>query len=297
MKRQLIRRLTGHGWLAFTGYPALLWLGAKLKPALPYPLALSLCMMLGLTAWWLNYRRYRLIADTPTSRTGSVALGYVELFGRARSHERAPLCSTLSGRRCVWYRWERRHASRESPLEPEQREESHATFLLQDGRGEVVVDPERAEIHAAHRTRWRDKEYLCSEEWIADDDPLYVIGELIAIGGDTSADLARRDVSERLSEWKRDQPALLRRFDLDRSGTLDEQEWLAARAAAEREVRQQQRELAATPLTLHLQPPADGRPYLIATRSPRDNARAFRWRAWLHLAVALASLLLWLRTG
>ena len=297
MKQQLIQRLTGHGWLAFAGYPAVLWFGAKLKPVLPYPLGLPLCITLGLTAWWLNYRRYRLIADTPTSRTGSVAQGYVELFGQARSHERAPLYSTLSGRRCVWYRWERRYASREGPLDQDQQEESHASFLLQDGHGEVVVDPERAEVHAAHRERWRDKEYLYSEEWIADDDPLYVIGNLIAIGGDAASGDGRREVATLLAEWKRDQPALLRRFDLDRNGALDEQEWLAARAAAEREVRQQQQELAATPLTLHMQPSADGRPYLITTRSPRNNARAFRWRAWLHLGVAVACLLLWLRAG
>ncbi|MBI3146815.1 MAG: hypothetical protein HYZ18_16475, partial [Pseudogulbenkiania sp.] len=172
MKKQLIYRLTRHGWLAFAGYPAILLLGARLEPALLRTFGLPLSVVIGLVAWWLNYRRYRLIADTPTSRAGSVAQGYVELFGQARSHERAPLYSTLSGRRCVWYRWERRYASREGPLDQDQREESYATFLLQEGRGEVVVDPEQAEVHAVHRERWRDKEYLCSEEWIADGDLL-----------------------------------------------------------------------------------------------------------------------------
>lgn len=297
MKKWLIYPLTGHGWLPFAGYPLALLLGTKLQPTLLYTLGLPLCIAFGLLAWWLNYRRYRVIADTPTSRAGSVALGYVELFGHARSHERAPLYSTLSGRRCVWFRWERRYVGREGQLDPNQREESHASFLLQDGHGEVVVDPEQAEVHATHRQRWRDQDYLCSEEWIAEDEPLYVIGELGAIGGEAAAGDGRRDVAARLAEWKYDQPALLRRFDLDRNGAIDEREWLAARAAAEREVRQQQQELAATPLTLHMQQPASGRPYLITTLSPRDGARAFRWRAWLHLGVALTGLLLWLRTG
>ncbi|BAK78014.1 hypothetical protein NH8B_3248 [Pseudogulbenkiania sp. NH8B] len=296
MKKRLIYRLTSHGWLGFTGYPLALLLGFKLQPALLYTLGLPLCTTFGLLAWWLNYRRYRVIADTPTSRAGAVAQGYVELFGCARSHERAPLYSSLSGRRCVWFRWERRYIGRDGRLDPAQQQESDASFLLQDGHGEVVVDPEQAEVHPAHRASWHDQDYLCCEEWIADGDPLYVIGELVAIGGDAAAD-PRRDVAALLAEWKRDQPALLRRFDLDRSGGIDEREWLAARAAAEREVRQRQQEFAATPLTLHLQRPADGRPYLITTLSSHDGARAFRWRAWLHLGAALTGLLLWLRTG
>jgi hypothetical protein len=58
---------------------------------------------------------------------------------------------------------------------------------------------------------------------------------------------------------------LLRRFDLDGSGQINEQEWQLVRAAAEREVRQLHQQLADTPATLHVRKPEDGKPYLINT--------------------------------
>ncbi len=40
----------------------------------------------GLLAWLASYKRYRLIADTPTSQITSAAQGYVELVGRCEPH-------------------------------------------------------------------------------------------------------------------------------------------------------------------------------------------------------------------
>lgn len=40
----------------------------------------------GLLAWLAAYKRYRLIADTPTSQIMSAAQGYVELVGRCEPH-------------------------------------------------------------------------------------------------------------------------------------------------------------------------------------------------------------------
>jgi hypothetical protein len=61
----------------------------RLKLGLPafHHAILPAMLACGLIGWWLNYRRYRLIADTPTARAASAALGHVELYGIAANHD------------------------------------------------------------------------------------------------------------------------------------------------------------------------------------------------------------------
>ncbi|HJV07160.1 MAG TPA: hypothetical protein VJ642_07680 [Chromobacteriaceae bacterium] len=300
--------LTRPGLMAFGIYPLLTWSGLQLGSHTFRHYLLPAIMLLGLLGWWLNYRRYRLIADTPTSRAASAALGEkVELYGTAACHPHAVNYSPLSGRRCVWYRCWRLPEdnnnqlddilpllSGNAPLLP-----SHGTseesFLLRDGKQEVIVHPEGAEVQAPHREQWREGNERLIEEWIGEGDPLYVVGHLTSRGGEPyNNNDFHRDVGAKLAEWKQDPVSLKQRFDLDGNGQIDDKEWLAVRAAAAREVRQTQQQLAAMPVTLHMQQPQDGSPYLINTHSPQKGAQSYRWRAWLHALVALGSVLLWL---
>ncbi|WP_239688886.1 hypothetical protein [Aquitalea magnusonii] len=62
-------------------------------------------------------------------------------------------------------------------------------------------------------------------------------------------------------------------------------------------MRQNYQQLASTPPTLHISKPDDGKPYLIHTLSPRQVARSYRLRAWLHALAGLISFILWLHSG
>jgi hypothetical protein len=82
-----------------------------------------------------------------------------------------------------------------------------------------------------------------------------------------------------LHAWKRDQAALLARFDANHDGTLSGEEWEQARAAARRQV-QANRAAEVQPPSLNvLADPMDGRSYLLAASDGESLARRFRRRA------------------
>jgi hypothetical protein len=59
--------------------------------------ALVLVGVCSLVAWLAALRRYRLVADTPTSFIASAAQGYVELVGCCELHPGSPALGYLSG--------------------------------------------------------------------------------------------------------------------------------------------------------------------------------------------------------
>lgn len=100
-----------------------------------------------------------------------------------------------------------------------------------------------------------------------------------------------------LSEWKQDEPTLLERFDDNKDGQVDMQEWQEARKAAVKEVEDRHRDMQSSPDVHVLRAPRDGRPFLLSNRDPDRLARLYQWWSWLHLGVfvtvAVASLVFW----
>jgi len=106
-------------------------------------------------------RRYRLVADTPTSKVRSIAMGLVEINGRARAIEL--LVTPFSDTECVWYRYEikeyRQHTSRDSKGRTRTshrwetiRTGSRATpFFCEDDTAKVWVDPDGADFMISQR--------------------------------------------------------------------------------------------------------------------------------------------------
>jgi len=123
--------------------------------------------------------------------------------------------------------------------------ESDGTFILRDDTGECVVDPEQAEIFTRHRDQWLDGDYRYTEWKLIEHDSLYVIGQFRTQGGSSVEFDSNAELNAMLAEWKKDMPALLKRFDLDNDGTLNAQEWMLARSAAGREVAKMIREAQA----------------------------------------------------
>ncbi|NJD08496.1 MAG: hypothetical protein FIA97_18655 [Methylococcaceae bacterium] len=286
-------------------------------------------VLLGAAALALLYlafralRRSRMMEDLPTSKLRSAAQGYVELEGWARLMPGEPIIAPLSGLSCAWYRY--RVERRDQSLDPNDRRSSdwhtvekgvsEAIFLLEDGTGRCIVDPEGAEVTPSVRLCWRGQTerpgtapletgfidrflasgpYRYTEERIHERDHLYALGQFVGLGDAEAANFSE-EVRDILATWKRDQPALLRRFDANGDGRIDLAEWEQARDAAEREAMQRRRDQPPPPEFNLLKRSPYGKPFVLSTVSQqRLILRNRRWFAvFLVGAVGLAGALAW----
>jgi hypothetical protein len=276
-------------WITSGGQLLLLFVGGQIDSPLAWRCVAGAIALLSVPAWLSALRRARMVADTPTSQVASAAQGYVELQGRGKSLQGLPVLSPLNQLPCLWYRY-RIERRRDNKWETVERGESDASFLLDDGTGQCLVDPEGAEIIVEHRDQWTSGNQRYTQWLILNDEPVYAIGAFITRSGDSQALSVTEDMKALLAEWKRDMPALLKRFDLDGDGRIDLEEWGLARQQARREVEIQHRELREHP-DLHLMGlPADGRLYLIATLPPARIERRYRLWSIAHLLIFVVSL-------
>jgi hypothetical protein len=279
----------GYGQFITSGAHLLLLLFAiRVHSRAGWIACLTLMAGISLVAWTSTLRRRRAITDTPTSRIASAAQGYVELFGKGLPPD-PPLCSHLTSLPCLWYRWKSEVKSG-NKWRVEGSGESEMPFIVDDGSGRCLIDPEGAEILTRHKESWRRGNYRFTEWKLLIKDEIYVLGELKTLGG-ASAELdPRQDLIELLSTWKRDQAALLKRFDLDGDGEIDEKEWGLARQAARREVSRMHREARGESDLHTLNCPRNGRLYLLSNIDPNQLARRYlRWSVF-HFVVFLGAL-------
>ncbi|MGH8671047.1 MAG: hypothetical protein ACREUA_03270 [Burkholderiales bacterium] len=264
----------------------LLWLAFELHTRQTWLLALALMALLSFGAWVLAYRRYRGMADTPTSRIASAAQGYVELRGRCIFHEGETLFSKLSLTPCAWFRYRIERRSRNNEWSVVESGESDATFELVDDSGQCVIDPDGAQVITHHKRVWSEGEQRFTEYLLLADDALYAIGDFNTVGGH-NADLdPEADLKVLLAEWKADKSALLERFDLDGSGEIDLKEWQLARLAAKRAVETQHVAIRLQDGVHVLRRPRD-RLFLLSNLSPGQLLRRFRLWSTFHILVFL----------
>lgn len=289
-------------------------------------LALALTGVGGMLSGWgavRQWRRARLIEDTPTSKVRSAAQGYVELCGFARPVEEIQLQSPLTGIPCIWFeysieRYERRGKS--SSWKVLERGSSEQPFVLDDGSGHCLVHPRHAEVVCQSRKRWYGRQrhprgaptggglfsaltgarYRYTERRICADEWLYTLGWFETIHAPSGALRQQERARQLLLEWKRDREQLLARFDANGDGEIDLQEWERARQTAAREAHYHVlREPDDEPVHTLSRPPQRSHPYVIATRDPEYLSRTFRWWAagLSVLALGLAGGMIWLLTG
>lgn len=260
---------------------------ARHAPA-PAVAAAAVFLIVTFLGWTGSVARRDAIRDTATSTASGAAIGYVELFGQAQSAAPHMLRSQIRKRDCVWYRYliERRVGG---AWVVQSSAASEDCFLLRDGTGDCVVDPDGAEIISRNQRVWREFDQRFHELWIEPGERLYVLGELTSVSdtADSPADLSQ-DVSSVLSEWKHDQQDLLRRYDSDGNGTLDEAEWEHARHDAQTTVEREYRSRRALGPMNVIRKPRDGRRYLISAYEPAQLAHRFTLWAWLHLGLFIA---------
>jgi hypothetical protein len=251
--------------------------------------------LMAVMAWLANLRRARAIAEVATSRIASAAQGYVELMGRASVGPEHLIITPLGGIPCIWYRY-KLYSKDNAKREWRQIDSgiSSSTFDIRDPTGVCTVDPDHAEVVAPHvRTSYPGNDKLV-EELLFAGSTIYVLGDFSTLGGSSTVLSLREDVSALLASWKQDRTSLHRRFDLDRNGTIDLQEWEQARQLANQTVERQHREMRQQPGVHLLRVPADGRLFLISALSPQALRNHFlRWGVF-HLAVGMAAVAGWL---
>lgn len=267
---------------------ALLLLGFQIGSAAGWKLAFGFVGLTSAWAWYANLKRYRTVADTPTSRIASAPQGYVEIVGSGRQPPGEKLLSPLSGLPCLWYRYriEHRQDDRWTLIESGV---SDDTFGVDDGSGLLLVDPDGAEILTSRKQVSRQGDYRRTEWTLIENETLYVIGEHVTLGGPNAVLDKRADMAELLAEWKRDKRALLARFDTDRDGEISLDEWEHARKAAADEVDRAHLDIRLKDGVHLIRKPAHRRPYLIANRDMHALVRHYRLWSWTHLGAVAAA--------
>ena len=268
----MLRRHWGGEWrhdyanLALSGGNLLiLLLGLKLQSRIGWQLSFALVGLTSFWAWFANLKRYRTVADTPTSRIASAPQGYIEITGRGQQPPGASLVSPLSGLPCLWYRYriERRNGDRWEYVESGI---SHDTFGVSDGSGQLLVDPDGAEIITSRKQVSNTDGYRRTEWTLIEGETLYVIGEHVTLGGPNAVLDKKADLATLLAEWER------------------------ARQAASDEVDRTHLDIRLKDGIHLLRKPAHGQPFLIANREVTALVRHFRLWSWAHLVLILVAL-------
>ena len=250
-------------------------------------------VLVGLTSfwgWYTNLKRYRTVADTPTSRIGSAPQGYIEIVGRGKQPPGVSLVSPLTGLPCLWYRF-RVERQNDNHWEYVSSGISTDTFGVDDGSGRILVDPEGAEIITPHKQVSRSGGNRTTEWTLIEGETIYIIGEHITLGGPGAMLDKKADLSTLLTEWKQNKPALLARFDANGDGEISLEEWAHVRQTASGEVDRDHFDKRLSDSIHLIRKPSGGQAFLIANREVALLVRHFRLWSWAHLALMLAALL------
>lgn len=276
-------------WLSISGTAASIGLFASLQntsfaqAVLRYGIRPGLlpAVLSGVCLWggFHFLRLKRRMENTPTSKTRSLAMGLVEVHGRAR--RKYALVSPMSQLPCAYYRLRRYRRDRNNRWRLSSSKDSgHVSFYLEDDTGRVLVDPQRATVSPRNRQQGfggqqnllldrashidRDEKWV--EETIAEGTRLYILGQ--ATENHAHRPPLRQRLAEALRELKRD-PAALGRYDCNGDGQIDEQEWNQARRQVEEQLlhqslQQQGRSLPQQDRVVITHPRQSSLPFIIA---------------------------------
>lgn len=272
---------------------------------------LILVGLAGIWMWFRSMKRARLIEDTPTSRCRSAAQGYVELVGTQQLMPGDPIRAPLTGRQCTWWEYcieEKRTTYSKGRSKTRwvtiDKGVSESLFLIRDDTGDAVIDPDSAEVIPSASDTWYGSShwpkgppvggnifggrYRYKERRMHEADLLYAIGYFQTQSAHHQPAHRAQETAALLADWKRDQGMLLQRFDKNRDGQIDMNEWEKARELAEAQINARIREEALDPGVHLMSRPPDGRPFILSVVPETDLTRRFRRQAvaWLMLFFA-----------
>ncbi len=260
--------------------------------------------------------RSRLMQDIPTSRIRSAPQGYVELEGISKIMDGPAIICPLSAARCAWWRYKiEKHRSngRNSRWSTVESDCSDDLFLLDDGTGQCIIDPEGAQVIPTRKRTWyghterpsrgpaagsnlfSSGNYRYTEELIDLGAHLYAIGEFRSQRGRFSLSRNER-IQELIAEWKDDQAGLLKRFDLNKDGHLDSREWEAARRVARMQIDREAPVETGPADKLHILGQSPNRPFLLSGVEQHELAKRFKWQSVLSFLGFLltGSMFIWI---
>jgi hypothetical protein len=202
--------------------------------------------LLALFLFWSGLHFVRLkrkIENTPTSKVRSLAMGMVEVHGRAR--RQYALVAPMTQAACVYYRLRKYRRDRNNKWKlVKDVDSSHVAFQIDDGTGCVIVAPQGASVKAKTRQSGSpgqtpltfttvnntDEDEKWVEDIIYEGTTLYILGFAQPLR--TERRSLRDRTVEKLRELKLDRKAL-HRYDADGDGQISEDEWQQARSDAE----------------------------------------------------------------
>ena len=259
---------------------------------------------------WRNWRRARIIEDAATAKIRSAHQGYLELEGDGQLMDGEPIIAPLTNHACLWYRYkiERKEVSHSKDGDTtrwvtEREQTSDNLFHLVDDTGKCIVDPDGAEISTDEKVVWygdsawpqnsplhsggsmfSSDRYRYSEWLVLPGQPLYVIGQFKTVA---PAQLYKTSEITRdlIRDWKKNQAQMLERFDVNKDGEIDEDEWLLVRKSAKMHAQAEFRQRAKQP-DIHIiaKPEDDKHPFILSIYPQDQLTKRFRLRAYLFLA-------------
>lgn len=261
-------------------------------------------IVVSLFAGLFNYWRLVKISEAPISTIAAAAQGYVELQGVASCNK--PLKTPYHGITCVWYRAyvfanRERHGNNagvDDNMLMNSRlldySESQLTFTLTDKTGYCSVNPNGAEvIHFEART-WRKNDHRYVEEYLPAGKLLYVLGQLDTRHDVLDEDAINKLLSKKLADWKANKQQLLNRFDQNRDGIIDLDEWEQARQEAH-ECLLAQHAMQAHTGSFILKKPTDNHLFLISAQSPQQLRDSYKNWVVAHLGILGLLAFLWVK--
>ncbi len=220
---------------------------ALLRPVAHYGMAAGVFPgLLSIGLFWGGFyfiRLKRRVENTPTSKVRSIAMGMVEVHGRAS--RMYALVAPMTQAPCVFYRLRKYRRDRNEQWKLVREVDSrHVPFQVDDGTGRVTVDPAGASVRAKTRQSGYpgqspltftafNREYE-NEKWI--EDIIYEGTSLYVLGYARPLKEERLSLRERTTATLRDlklDPRAMHRYDTDDDGQISEAEWNAARSDAE----------------------------------------------------------------
>lgn len=263
-----------------------------------------------------KWRRKRLIENIPTSKIRSMAMGLVELQGKA-TQWLYTLKGPLSGRDCVFYkflveRYERR-GKNSSWVKVADGGSNDNLFHLDDGTGKVLINPRRAEINldqpdfffesglfggdipsnlvnfleqnSIRYQTWFGKQRMRFREWdICPNDQVYVLGS-VARNENFVSDFKIK-LNERLKELKA-KPEEMMKFDSDGDGTVSVYEWEQAVARIKERMLQEQLTLPeqSQETNFVIDKGQEETIFIISEKSEKELLEKLYWQALLAIII------------
>ncbi len=289
-----------------------------------FQFAVFFCFAIGSFFWgFTRLRRKRLIENIPTSTIRGLALGLVELTGRAQKEHL--LKSPFTGADCVFYRYtvERYQGSGKSArwVTVAKGDSSSCPFLIDDGTGKIRIFPQAAELvmpmdynftsmwlkpitpnlidfmqrnGISYRGFLGNCQMRFREWYITENENVYVLGTANK-PNDFLKD-HKGELLKRLGELKND-AVFMEKVDTNKDGNVSQDEWDAAVKKVEQEIIQKEIEAGQSDNAFDvIISGTGGNVFIISDHSQKELTRKLTLQAFMGIfgGGALAVFLLYL---